>query len=249
MIIPTLGQRLDLLQLSLESVKNQHADYMDLVVVCPLANKKAVQLSKQYDAKIIDDPGGLSAAVNAGIETATKNHTYITWMGDDDLLAPGSIKATKKALDHNPDAVVAFGYCEYIDENGALLFKSKAGRLAPWLMSWGPNLIPLPGALFRLDSLKEIGLFNPSLKYAMDLDVFLKLKRKGKFINTKSTVSSFRWHVNSTTVSQRGKSLKEAQDVKRSHLPAYVRPLSILWEIPVQAATKVASRRINRSRK
>lgn len=249
MIIPTLGKRLDLLKLSLDSVKEQDADFIDLVVVCPLSNKAALQLAQEYGATVIDDPGGISAAVNEGIRTANKKHTYITWMGDDDLLAANSIKTTREALDRDPKAVVAFGYCDYINETGEVLFKSRGGRLAPWLMSWGPNLVPLPGALFRIDSLKEVGLFNPSLKYAMDLDVFLKLKKKGKFVNTKTTVSSFRWHQDSTTVSQRNASLDEARSIKKLHLPAYVRPFMIFWEIPIQVATKIASQRVNRIKK
>ena len=58
--------------------------------------------------------------------------------------------------------------------------RSRAGRAARWLLPWGPDLIPHPGSIIRLDALRAIGLFDPSLKYAMDLDAFLSLRAHGR---------------------------------------------------------------------
>ena len=76
----------------------------------------------------------MSAAVNLGLARATSRHQYGNWLGDDDLLTPGSVAATLKALDGNPEAVLAYGHCTYIDEDGRLLWVSKAGRAARWAL-------------------------------------------------------------------------------------------------------------------
>jgi GT2 family glycosyltransferase len=112
-------------------------------------------------------------------------------------------------------------------------------------MTWGPNLVPLPGMMFRLSSLNQIGGFDENNKYSMDLDVLLRMRKIGKIINTKRTLASFRWHAESTTVSSRGKSLKEAAAVKRKYLPKYLRPFAPLWEVPVGIATRLAARRVS----
>jgi hypothetical protein len=39
----------------------------------------------------------------------------VPWLGDDDLLEPGSLTATVAALDADAGAVVAYGSCRYID--------------------------------------------------------------------------------------------------------------------------------------
>lgn len=245
-VMATLGQRPELLKLTLESIASQNIKNLDITFIYPLKNKETTRLAKQYNATMIDDPGSMTAAVNAGIQTASAKHKYVTWIGDDDLLTPNSLQASITALESNEDAVVTFGYCDYIDGKGDYLFTSKAGRLAPWIMKWGPNLVPLPGAVFRLSTLQSMDyMFDESLKYAMDLDMFLRLQRVGKLVNVKQTVSSFRWHATSTTVANRKASLAETEMIKRRNLSPYLRWVSPLWEVPVRFATHLAVRRVN----
>ena len=244
--IPTLGERPELLALTLESITSQVGERSDVVVVVPAAATEARALARAAGAEVVDDPGGISAAVNAGWARATTAHSYLNWIGDDDLLAPGSLHAAASALDADESAVVAFGRCDYIDEEGRFLFSSRAGRLAPWLMTWGPDLVPQPGALFRRSAVMAVGGVDDGLNYAMDLDLLLRLRRMGRFVNTGQTLASFRWHPTSTTVANRNPSLHEAETVKRRYLSTWTRPLAPLWERPVRLSTKLAVRRVNR---
>ena len=175
-----------------------------------------------------------------------RSHEYANWIGDDDLLEPGSLASAAAALDRDPGAVVAFGYCHYIDDQGRRLFTSRAGRCAPWLMTWGPDLVPQPGALFRTTALREVGPVDASLNYAMDLDLLLRLRRLGRFVNTRKVLASFRWHATSATVANRTPSLAESELVKRRHLSSRVRWTAPLWERPVRGATRLAAKRVNR---
>lgn len=243
-VIPTLGQRLEYLKIALDSISMQE-EPCDIVVVFPLSNTKASTLVKQYHAMQIDDPGTMSGAVNMGIQAAKPWHEYIVWIGDDDLLYPASITTSIAALDKNPGATVAFGYCDYVDENGTKIFSSRAGSLAPWIMTWGPDLVPMMGLMMRKSSIDKAGLFNVGLNHAMDLDMLLRLRKVGKFINTKTTLSAFRWHATSQTVTSRPKVLDETERIKRSYLPRYVRPFAFLWEMPVRVATKIAVSQVN----
>jgi GT2 family glycosyltransferase len=245
MVIPTLGVRLDLLRETLDSIVNQAPVPPDLVIVCPAKSVEARKLGAEFGALWADDPRGLSAAVNVGFKMALPHHKYLTWMGDDDLLRPGSIATSVDALQTNSAAVLAYGYCDYIDDRGKNIVTSRAGRLAPWLMTWGPNLVPLPGLLLRRTSLEEVGGFDESLKYAMDLDVLLKLRIKGPFLNTRKTLAAFRWHSSSTTVANRSASLSEAELVKRRYLSRPLKALAPIWELPVRFATHLAAQRVS----
>lgn len=243
-VIPTLGKRLEYLRLALESITTQSVK-CDIVLVYPLNNVAAKKLGTEFGVLHLDDPGDMSSAVNLGIASAKSNHEFIVWMGDDDLLYPNSLATSMAALDKNPKATVAFGYCDYVNENGLKIFSSRAGSLAPWIMTWGPNLVPMMGLMMRKDSLNKAGIFNKDLKYAMDLDMLLRLRRIGPFVNTKTTLSAFRWHSTSQTVTNRPKVLDETEKIKRTYLPAYARPFSFLWEWPIRVATKVAVSRVN----
>ncbi len=250
-VLPTLGDRLETLAETLQAIDAQRADVdLTLVVVAPTTAEAARALSKRHGAVLVDDPGtGISEAINCGLRART-NETLYAWMGDDDLFRPGGLHTLREILMQRPDAVLAFGGCDYIDPHGRTLAVSNAGRLARFLLPWGPDLIPHPGTMVRLDALEEIGGFDTKLRYAMDLDAFLSLRRFGSFAYTRESVSAFRWHPDSLTVANRRNSSLESESVKRRHLPAPIRPLSYLWSYPIRWASSFAARGINsRARK
>lgn len=244
-VLPTLGDRLGTLEETLDSVDRQRDDVsLTLAVVCPPDATAARDLAARHGARLIDDPRqGISAAINRGI-ASREGETYYAWIGDDDLFREGGLATLKGLLDKREDAVLAFGGCEYIDPAGTVLAVSNAGGLAPMLLPWGPDLIPHPGSMIRLDALENVGGFDVTLKYAMDLDAFLKLRSAGRFLWTRTAVSAFRWHPDSLTVANRLGSSREAEAVKRRHLPRALRPLSPAWHYPIRWASAWAARRV-----
>ena len=245
-VLPTLGTRLDLLAEALEScVEAGKSVPLRLAVIVPKGAAKARALARKAGARIIDDPGaGMASAVNAGLACATSERYYV-WVGDDDRLVARGIAALVDELDKDDRAVVAYGQCDYITQTGSVVGTSGAGALARFLLPWGPNLIPHPGTIVRLSALRSIGFFDPALNYALDLDVFLKLRGTGTFVSRPVVSAQFRWHPESLTVADRHASSVEAMAIKRSHLPAWARPLSPLWHWPVAWASGIASEMVN----
>lgn len=245
-VLPTLGERLNSLRETLDSVNEQRQDLdLTLVVVAPPSATAARELATSLGAVVVDDPKeGISAAINCGLAARTVEQ-YYAWVGDDDLFRPNGLFTLRATLQAEERSVLAFGGCDYIDPQGRTIAVSNAGRLAVFLLPWGPDLIPHPGTLVKLDALEEIGGFDPTLKYAMDLDAFLKLRNYGRFAWTRKPVSAFRWHPDSLTVANRLGSSREAEAVKRRHLPAIFRPISGVWHYPVRWASAFAAGRIN----
>jgi GT2 family glycosyltransferase len=244
-VIPTLGQRVDYLRQTLESIRIQQVE-VDITVVTPTAAVAARALAHEFGTKVIDDPGSLPAAINAGVAQASAQHRYVNWLGDDDLLTDQSLKFTVGALRANPGAVVAYGSCRYIDPRGEELWVSKAGKWADRILTWGPDLIPQPGMLIRRGAWNSVGGVDESLSHAFDLDLLLKLKKQGGFTPVDQVVSCFRWHPHSLTVSDRSKSLNESEEIKRRYLSPTQDKLKWLWEQPVRVATRIAAQRLNK---
>jgi GT2 family glycosyltransferase len=239
-VLPTLGQRHELLEQALESIRAQ-GDLVRCVVVAPQRASAVKKLATAYGAEWVPDPAtGIAAAVNAGI-AAREGEEFYAWLGDDDLFRSHGLATLVRLLDTNPDATLAFGGCDYILDDGRTLAVSRAGALATWLLPWGPDLIPHPGTVIRLDDLVAIGGFDESLKFTLDLDAFLRLRARGSFVHTTEVVSAFRWHPDSLTVSDRRGSSREAMAVKTRHLPRLLQPLSGLWNYPVWWASEVAA--------
>ena len=249
-VVPTLGDRIDTLEGSLASVRAQEGVEPHLVVVVPQAATQAREIASRLGATVVDDPRtGLSGAVNAGI-AAHRGEELYAWLGDDDLLQPGGLRTLAGLLAADPSAVVAYGACTYIDDRGRTVTVSRAGDLASKILAWGPDLVPQPASLTRVDALLACGGYDETLKFAMDLDMFLRLKRRGRFVSTKQETAAFRWHADSLTVANRGKSLAESEAVKRRYLSRWARPFALLWEVPVRLATRAAARQVNvRARK
>ena len=241
-VLPTLGERLGFLESTLLSCEELAREIPTTVVmVAPTWAIEARALGSRFGVTVVDDPGtGMADAVNAGLGVRSTEDFYV-WVGDDDeLVAPG-ILALMETMGDSPSAVVAYGQCDYINDAGIVIGRSKAGPLAKALLAWGPNFIPHPGTLVRLDALEAVGGFDSSLSYALDLDVFLKLRRMGDFVSTPTVSARFRWHAHSATVADRTASAREAIAVKNQHLPATLRGISWIWNYPVAWASQVAA--------
>lgn len=246
-VIPTLGDRLDTLSAALESVTAQRESMpLTLALVCPAGATEARKLGSAHGAILVSDTGsGISDAMNLGLAVRTTEEFY-AGLGDDDLFRPGALRLLVDILDSRQDAVIAFGACEYISPGGNVVATSRAGRWGRILQPWGPNLIPHPGTVIRLDALQAVGSFASDLRFTMDLDVFLKLRQLGQFAHTSKVVSAFGWHPDSLTVSSRKASAREARYVKRVHLPKALRPCAVLWEVPLGVAARYAASGLNR---
>lgn len=244
-VIPTLGRRSDYLAQTLESILGQSVA-ADIVLVAPIDAPAVLDAVARHGVGLIADPGSLPSAINAGMASAQPHHRYVNWLGDDDLLTSGSLSVTRAALESDSARVLAYGACSYIDEQGRDLWVSKAGRWAERILAWGPDLIPQPGMLVRREAWERVGGVDESLRFAFDLDLLLKLKSVGTFVDVGTVVSSFRWHSESLTVSDRTMSLDESEAVKRRYLSRHARRLSWIWEKPVRGATRIAAREVSR---
>ena len=226
-VLPTLGDRLEFLEATLRSCK-ELADQVPTTVamVVPAHAESARSLGRRYGSVLIDDPGtGMADAVNAGLSARSTEGFYV-WVGDDDELVPAGVVALMKALEEQVSAVVAYGHCEYIDVAGRVIGHSKAGALATLVLPWGPNLIPHPGTVVGLDALEAVGGFDSRLSYALDLDVFLKLRRVGGFISQPTETPPIRTHPDTATDPDRRPSPNQPIAENYRHERSWLRGLS-----------------------
>lgn len=245
-VLPTLGDRINMLVETLATVAEQRKTVeLTLVAIMPIGAVEARELALAAGAIVVDDPkAGISSAINRGL-AERRGERYYAWIGDDDLFRPGGLRRLMNMLEAEPKGVLAYGGCDYVDPNGLTIATSNAGELAKFLLPWGPDLIPHPGTMIRLDDLQGIGGFDVTLKYAMDLNAFLTLRSHGTFLSTRETVSAFRWHPDSLTVAGRLNSSLEAEAVKRRHLNPVLRFLSPAWHLPWRWASSFAAKRVS----
>jgi len=242
-VVPTLGQRPDYLEQCLRSIRS--AGEVHILIVAPASlNTSQLQSAGLIDSVAIDEGGGLPSAINQGMRMLPASIEYVNWLGDDDRLIPSSITTCVGVLDSKKDVVMSFGACEYIDAQGSVVWKNRSGQWAVPLMRFGPDLIPQPGALFRRSAFATLGGLRTNFGWAFDFDLLIRLSKLGKLKYINQTLAQFRWHPESLSVEHRKSSVAEASQVRVSHLPAWLRFFSFLWEYPVRQATLVAGNRL-----
>jgi GT2 family glycosyltransferase len=235
-VVPTLGRRPEYLETSLSSIRAAGESY--ILMVAPAAFDASELVAKGLVDEKVDEAGRtLPDAINQGFAALPASIEFIAWLGDDDILRPLSLETTSGFLAAHPKSAMVYGRCDYIDEQGAVIWTNRSGAWAAPLLRVGPDLIPQPGSLFRRSAFDATGGLRTDLGWAFDLDLFLRLARQGKLSYVRKTLAAFRWHADSLSVGQREGSVREASQIRREFLPGWIRPVSGLWERPVRWAT------------
>lgn len=246
-VVPTLGERLSTLARTLDSVREQVGVHVDCIVVAKSVTAELRIVVEHRGARLITDQGRVSAAINAGFSRAGPEHRYSCWIGDDDLLRPDSLRSASAALEADAGAVVAFGRCDYIDYAGNLLFTRRPPPAAAALLQLVPGLIKQETCLFRQTAVAAVGGLDETVRYAMDLDLLLRLRRQGSFKRLESVQAAFCWHPGSITIANRDASFKEAQEIQAKHARGLVSIAFALLKAPIRKLVLAVNGRINRA--
>jgi hypothetical protein len=247
MVIPTIFSRPTLLPLAVDSILGQGVE-LELVIGCPEELVPQVRRAVGDIVRVIAETPGTSLAqkINDLFDSLSPSCQYIGWLGDDDILLPGALEATANALVRDAKLAMVYGGCDYISPTGDVLFTNKSSQFASTLLSFGPQLIPQPGALWRRSAFEKVGGLSGEFNLAFDFDLFLKLKKVGKLKHIPQTLAQFRWHPDSLSVKKRWVSVSEASKVRRKH---YRFPMTFLWSVwepIVMAATYLAGKLVSK---
>ena len=244
-VVPTLFSRSDYLRQSLEAIQKAGDAYVILMGPNVEANSKDY---KGLFDQLIEEPktGTLSEKLSFALSSFPENIDLITWIGDDDLLASGSLDFIEKEFRNGEELYLIYGACDYIDSSGNKIGQNQSGPWAMALAKVGPFLAPQPGSLFRRQAFEAIGGLDSRLNLAFDFDIFLGLSRNGKAKYMNKTFASFRWHEDSLSVGQRKTSVKEASIVRNKHASLFLRPLLKITNPLVEIATYLAGTFVNR---
>ena len=249
-VVPTNLTRLEHLPLAIKSIRAAGSCHVLLLSPEPTADQmELVGTLKEeglLDQLLLETPGeSLPAKINEAVRSLPDDCDLIAWLGDDDLITPGSLTLAQAKLEAAPDAVMVYGGVDYIDKNGTVLFTNPSSQFHEKLLRFGPQLIPQPGALWRRSAFEEVGGLSNEFNLAFDFDLFLKLSKIGQLTHIDQTLAQFRWHPDSLSVKRRWQSATEASRVRRKHYSGLMRYLWVVWEPWVVVATWAAGKLVS----
>jgi hypothetical protein len=238
-VVPTIGERPQYLETTLKSIREAGQAFIVLVGRKGF-DASSYQQSGLVDLYIDEVQASVPNKINQGFRALPESIEYMTWIGDDDLLAPGALSIAVRALEKQEKPVLVYGHCQYIDSDGNDVLVKRSGSWAVPLLRFGPQLIPQPSAFFRRDAFEKVGGLSDKFQFAFDFDLFLKLTNLGKAVFIDQILSSHRWHATSLTYSRRWESVREASKVRVTNLAPAIRLISFVWELPIQLVTYLA---------
>ena len=163
----------------LRSVLDQTYPNIELIVVDDCSTDDTEKQLEKYKDKILyihKENGGVSSAVNAGLQVAKGK--YIARLDDDDLFMPEKVSKQVDVLEGNPNAGMVISACFLTDSQGRITSLREPpdfSEYPPLLTLLLKYLILQPMVMVRRECHDKLGFYKHT--FAEDYEMFLRLSR------------------------------------------------------------------------
>jgi hypothetical protein len=141
----------------------------------------------------------------------------------------------------NKNAVI--GNLLYLNSRSNKIINNRAFKISLTVSKIGPNVIPQPGSLIRKSAFSNQPLLNENYKYAMDLDMWLRILANGQIGIIKESQALMKWHSDSITISNRKKASIESFQIRyRNAKNIIIKSLVVIFYIPTRFLSSVISK-------
>jgi glycosyltransferase involved in cell wall biosynthesis len=192
---------------ALESVRLQSADNYEHLVIDGMSTDGTIDLlrnqatnRKQKNVMWISErDSGQSEALNKGFRQAKGE--IIGWLNSDDRYRAGCFKYVVQAFEDNPEVDIFYGDYLTVDAVGKVLKIRREIEFNAFVLLYHRILyIPTTATFFRRRVFEEGNWLDETLQYAMDLEFFIRLSKRGyRFKHIPQLLADFRMQPYSKT--------------------------------------------------
>jgi len=193
------------LEQTIRSVLLQGWPALDYVVMDGGSSDHSAEIIERYRPWLrhaqSEPDEGQSAAINAGFRHG--DGELLAWVNSDDYLLPGALDALVGLRRQQPDAVLWAGAGNGVDRDEHHLgthpsTSAEAEAYGLWDLPGGAAIFQ-PSTLIDARRYREVGGLDESLHYVMDVDLWIKLARKGRIACTEQAISCARQYPQAKT--------------------------------------------------
>lgn len=192
---------------------------IELIVIDGGSTDGSVDVIRRHGERLaywVSEPdAGQADAINRGMQRARA--PIATWLNSDDLWLPG---AAARAVEAMADAsvVLAYGEAICIDEAGRRLRDfDEIEPFDAWRLRNAGDFIMQPAAFFRRDAFERVGGLDPSLRYVLDWDLWIRLSAIGTVRRVPHVLAANREHDQTKTRTGGHERLDEIWRLWRRH--------------------------------
>lgn len=143
---------------------------------------------------------GQSDAINKGLSRSTGE--ILHWLNSDDVLYPNALQAVAKAWVQFAPCHFLTGDGDYVTSDRSQTFyhiQARAYSFAELLDFFRGQYLPQPAVFFSRSAFQQVGGVTTDLAYAMDLDLWLRLRRQYTLYHIPVCLAQLRSHAEAKT--------------------------------------------------
>jgi glycosyltransferase involved in cell wall biosynthesis len=204
---------------TIESVLSQDYPSLEYLIVDGGSTDNTIEIIKSYasiDGRIkwLTEPDrGISDAMNKGITLASGD--VISHLHSDDYFPSTDVlSSVAEVFYKNPLVLWVTGGVYFVDSESRVLRELKVRNYSYRKLVRG-NCILHPATFVRRIGYDKVGLFDVSLKYTMDYDLWLRLGAISAPLTILKPLACFRIHRESISVCQIGNVINEELSIRK----------------------------------
>jgi glycosyltransferase involved in cell wall biosynthesis len=142
---------------------------------------------------------GQADAIARGFEKTTGD--IMAYLNSDDMLTPGTLHKVAKYFAENPSVDVIYSHRCFVDAKNRVIGYWILPPHSSYLMKRF-DYIPQETTFWRRRIFDEVGNIDPTYRFAMDYDLFVRFMRAGRMRRLNDVFGAFRMHDCSKTQTQ-----------------------------------------------
>lgn len=222
-VTPSYNQA-EYLEETIRSVLLQGYPNLEYIIMDGGSTDESIEIIEHYSnflsSWVSQKDNGQSDAINSGFNQSKGE--YLAWLNSDDVFLPGAIHKIIEQLYQKPNAGMAYGQTEVINEYGQRIGFFEIVDYSFIDLLTMKIILPQQAAFFKKSVLESLGYLRTDLHYAMDVELFIRIGASFDILFVNETLAQFR-----LTNSNKG------VVAKTNWCPEFIKILTDFFESPV----------------
>lgn len=201
-ITPSFNQA-DFLEETIRSVLDQNYPNLEYIIIDGGSTDNSVNIIRNYESRlsywVSEKDNGQSHAINKGLKKASGD--IISWLCSDDLYLPDTLHEVARLFTANPDVCLLHGKSVLFGNRKKEQTIGGDFKDLP-LRYFAVIPYPQPSSFFRRKVIEDTGMMDENLHFGMDYDLLVRIALSYPILPVDQTLSRYRLHSSSKTVSQ-----------------------------------------------